>query len=101
MISNIKDLCSYVGASNKKRLSRTIYNNTKCGGQVNMIKQGAKTVGIVFHSIVEGSDAEFLGTRLIFPFTEDAVKEQIESMEAFCQDHHKDRYNTQNVKDKA
>lgn len=84
-IKNVQDLFAYFGieynqgsprGNNSLRLNSQVYKSTSCGAWARLLPNG-----VIFGSIVEGSEAEVNTDPLIFPFTEDALKKTLNYIE--------------------
>lgn len=100
-IANIHDLVEYLGADDVSHLPRRVYKDTACGGSISLLLSDGTTLhntdvaritpiqrdhvaGFYFHSIVEGSDAEYTGATLTFPITSADVDASLAHMEEWC-----------------
>ena len=79
IISNIIDLCTYLGTT-PKDIERDVYKYTDCGA---WIKWDETTVTV--ETIVEGSDAEFQ-RELVFPFDSEEYNVAIAEIEQLAED---------------
>ena len=73
-INKIEDLAEYLGTS-VNSLKHDVYKYTECGAWIKWNNEG-----IIFGSIVEGSDAEFSDS-LQFPFSADDYESAMEYLE--------------------
>lgn len=88
MITNITDLAELVGFTSvpdldeyDSRMSHRVYKDTACGAWAKLVREGNEAKGVLLGSIVEGSDAEFTCSPLMFPFPESDWDDAIDWLE--------------------
>lgn len=76
IISNERDLLDYYWAKDRAQLEKAIYKYTDAGLWIEFLDDG-----VVFGSIVEGSDAEIVADPLMYPFTTDVLSTTLDWVE--------------------
>jgi len=73
---NEEALLSFFGLESREGYNRVLYKATVCGASCTMDE-----AGITYHTIVEGSDAEFSSDKLLYPVTADAMDDAVHELE--------------------
>lgn len=100
MIEFITSLFGEFGVETPSEYAKAIYKNTECGAWTAFITPNGKIysgdltkrqdtkefaarniIGILHGSIVEGSEAEFTGKPLVFPFEMQDLQNELDSLE--------------------
>lgn len=103
-ISSVSQLAHFLGESSLASLGKRFYNITECGVNTEFLTlddshfytddyygvtrelpniwAGHKVIGVRFHTIVEGSDAELSAKSVCFPCTWGDIADQINCLEA-------------------
>lgn len=86
---NMFHVLDWFGVLHLEELPRAVYDETECGASIHLMEPdgtwhidparagdwaGLRVVAIRFHTIVEGSDAEFTTDPLYFPIDDDSLR---------------------------